>query len=277
MSAGSDQFANDWTHNEVLCLVRSKGILQGLTPTQTTDGTHILAAVQADSSVHRQRSRDNPCMDYHQRDKPGQSTPNLPDARRRRKLRQHAASLTVGLIVFVVSIGLMQAGRSPAPTAAASRGAQPAAQVSPMPPLGTSGISGTGETGSGAEESTPGPAPVSERTVPGPAPNIAAQIIGMPSVYIHVLDGNARQKARLLAPELERRGIALAGIRIVSDGPRASDLRYFRPSEKAEAMRVQAALLSLGLPARRLKRISGFETSAIPRQYELWLAADYKG
>lgn len=101
--------------------------------------------------------------------------------------------------------------------------------------------------------------------------------MGMPSVYIHVLDENAREKARLMAPELEKKGIALAGIRIVSDGPRASDLRYFRSSEKEEAIRVQAALLSLGLPARRLKRISGFETSAVPRQYELWLAADYKG
>nr|WP_217344662.1 hypothetical protein [Noviherbaspirillum sp. L7-7A]MBV0878831.1 hypothetical protein [Noviherbaspirillum sp. L7-7A] len=216
-------------------------------------------------------------MDYHQSNKPGQSTPKRPDAQRRRKLRQHAASLATGVIVFVVAIGLMQAVRSPAPTAAASRGAQPAAPVSPMPPVSASGSSGTGATGSGAEESAPGPAPASGRTVPGPAPNIAAQIMGMPSVYIHVLDENAREKARLLAPELERRGIALAGIRIVSDGPRASDLRYFRPSEKAEAMRVQAALLSLGLPARQLKRISGFETSAVPRQYELWLAADYKG
>jgi hypothetical protein len=216
-------------------------------------------------------------MDNQQSNKPGQSTSNRPDARRRHKLRQHAASLATGVIVFVVSIGLMQAVRSPAPSAAVSRSAQPAAQGSPVPPVSTSGSSGTGATGSGGEESTPAPAPASGRTFPGPAPNIAAQIMGMPSVYIHVLDENAREKARLLAPELERRGIALAGIRIVSDGPRASDLRYFRPSEKEEATRVQAALLSLGLPARRLKRISGFETSAVPRQYELWLAADYKG
>lgn len=113
--------------------------------------------------------------------------------------------------------------------------------------------------------------------MPAPGPSAAAQIMGMPSVYIHVLNDRAREQARLLAPALEKKGIALAGIKVVSDGPRASDLRYFRPSEKDEAMQVQAALLSLGLPARRLKSITGFESSAVPRQYELWLSADYKG
>ncbi|HEX8884294.1 MAG TPA: hypothetical protein VF797_07385 [Noviherbaspirillum sp.] len=84
----------------------------------------------------------------------------------------------------------------------------------------------------------------------------------MRSVYIHVLNENA-EKAKRLALEFEKKGIALAAIKIVSDGPHASDLRYARPSEKKEAMQVQAALLSLGLPARRLKSISGFETSAV--------------
>ena len=219
-------------------------------------------------------------MDYHQGEKTGQATPGRPDARRRHKLRQHAASLAVGVIMFLVSLGLMQAVKSPAtpaPAAEVSSGAPPVAQVSPMPPLASSGGSGAGDTSAGAEESEPVPARAGGPSAPAPAPTIAAQIMGMPSVYIHVLDENAREKARLLAPELKRKGIALAGIRMVSDGPRASDLRYFRPSEKEEAMQVQAALLSLGLPARRLKRISGFESSAVPRQYELWLSADYKG
>jgi hypothetical protein len=182
--------------------------------------------------------------------------------------------------MFLVSIGVMQAVKPPAATTtattAAVSSAQPAAQVSQVPPLSTSGSSGTGATSAGAEESEPAPARASDRPVPAPGPAIAAQIMGMPSVYIHVLNENAREKAKLLAPELERKGIALAGIKIVSDGPRYSDLRYFRPSEKEEAMQVQAALLSLGLPARRLKSISGFETNAVPRQYELWLSADYK-
>lgn len=219
-------------------------------------------------------------MDYHQGEKTVQAGRHRPDPRRRHKLRQHAASLAIGIIMFVVSLGLMQIVRSPAkpaPAIAISSGAPPAAQVTPMPPLDSSGSSDAGATSAGAEENEPVPARANERSAPAPAPTIAAQIMGMPSVYIHVLDENAREKARLLAPELKRKGIALAGIRVVSDGPRSSDLRYFRPSEKEEAMQVQAVLLSLGLPARRLKRISGFETSAVPRQYELWLSADYKG
>ena len=221
-------------------------------------------------------------MDYHQSAKPGKATPNRLDTRCRSKLRQHAASLATGFIVFVVSIGLMQAFKPPATTATATTAtaissAQSAPHVSQVPPLSSSGGSGTGATSAGAEEREPAPVRASERAVPAPSSTIAPQIMGMPSVYIHVLNENTRDKARLLAPELNKKGIALAGIKIVSDGPRSSDLRYFRPSEKEEAMQVQAALLSLGLPARRLKSISGFETSAVPRQYELWLSADYKG
>lgn len=214
-------------------------------------------------------------MDYRQNAKPGQPTPNRLDARRRHKLRQHAASLATGAIVFLVSIGVMQALKPPAASTTVSS-AQPAPQALP---LGSSGSSDSGATsaGAGVEESAPAPAPASERAAPAPSPTVATQIMGMPSVYIHVLNENAREQARMLAPALERKGIALAGIKIVSDGPRSSDLRYFRPSEKEEALQVQAVLLSLGLPARRLKSISGFETSAVPRQYELWLSADFKG
>lgn len=39
---------------------------------------------------------------------------------------------------------------------------------------------------------------------------------------------------------------------------------------------VQKVLLGLGLPVSRLKKIAGFEPVAIPRQYEVWLAADYR-
>lgn len=212
-------------------------------------------------------------MDHHRSEKAARDTPG------RRKRRQHAASLAVGVIMFAASLGLMQAISPPAPPvpAAATGGAPSAAQASrPLPPS-SSGVSNTGETSAGAGENETIPASGNGRGAPPPAPTVAEQVMGLPSVYIHVLDENARARARLLAPALERKGIALAGVRMVSDGPRASDLRYFRPSERQEAVQVQAALLSLGLPARRLKRISGFETSATPRQYELWLSADYKG
>lgn len=215
-------------------------------------------------------------MDKHQRVASQKASPA-----RRQKWRQHAASLATGAVVFLVSIGMMQAARPPAgrDSIAAIKGVAPA----PHAPL-LSGSSGAGATGAGTENSEPDAAPApklptaaSTRASPALTPTAAAQIMGMPSVYIHVLNESARDQARLLAPAFEKKGIALAGIKIVSAGPRSSDLRYFRPLEKAEAMRVQAALLSLGLPAQRLKSISGFETNAVPRQYELWLVSDYKG
>jgi hypothetical protein len=214
-------------------------------------------------------------MDTEQGATPVQAQPPGNERLRRNKLRQHAVSLATGVAVFLVSIGLMQAAKPPASSSAAS----------PRPPAASfSGSSGAGSTSAGGEETLPAtppaktaPAPSAVHAAPSLSPSAAAQIMGMPSVYIHVLNESAREQARLLAPALEKKGIALAGIKVVGAGPRSSDLRYFRPSEKDEAMRVQAALLSLGLPAQRLKSISGFESSAVPRQYELWLVSDYKG
>ncbi|MES2830429.1 MAG: hypothetical protein V4695_00365 [Pseudomonadota bacterium] len=93
-----------------------------------------------------------------------------------------------------------------------------------------------------------------------------------PAVYVHVLDEAARKRVALLAPSLEKNGIALAGIKVVPAAPARSDLRYFRQTEKAEALKVQAALVAMGLPAQRLKRIDGMEPLAKRRQYELWLS-----
>lgn len=202
---------------------------------------------------------------------------------RHRKLRQHAASFATGAVVFLVSIGVMQAlepsPASPTEQAIVLERIDPVARGPSV-----SGSSTAGNTGAGNEENDDvsprlqaAPAPPATVVPPAPSRSTAAQIMGMPSVYIHVLDDGTRQQALKLAPALEKQGIALAGIKVVGAGPRASDLRYFRPSEKAEALRVQAALLSLGLPAQRLKSIGGFETSAVPRQYELWLASDYRG
>jgi hypothetical protein len=201
------------------------------------------------------------------------------DKIRRHRLRQHAASLATGVVVFLGAIGLMQAIKPSED--AGGPAVVPSIAPEPQAPS-SSGSSGTGATEAGIEEAAPAAKATDSRSaargarVDRPTPNAAAQIMGMPSVYIHVLSESAREQARMLAPALEKKGIALAGIKVVSAGPRSSDLRYFRPSEKEEATRVQAALLSLGLPARQLKSIGGFETSAVPRQYELWLVADYK-
>jgi hypothetical protein len=57
----------------------------------------------------------------------------------------------------------------------------------------------------------------------------------------------------------------------VDRGPETADLRFFRTWEREEAERVMRVLNELGIPVTHLKRIAGYEASAIPRQYELWL------
>jgi hypothetical protein len=232
-------------------------------------------------------------MDTRQRLTPVATGSRGNDPLRRRKLRQHAASFATGAVVFLASIGLMQALK---PSSASLSGEKvvldrtgPTPQKTARHAPSLSGSSAAGSTGAGSEESAAlaspalaaselaALAPPATLASPATTKSTAAQIMGLPSVYIHVLDESTREQALRLAPALEKQGIALAGVKVVGAAPRASDLRYFRPSEKDEAHRIQAILLSLGLPAQRLKSIGGFETSAVPRQYELWLASDYKG
>lgn len=100
--------------------------------------------------------------------------------------------------------------------------------------------------------------------------------LAVPAVFIHVQSRDMQEQMRMLGPTLAGHGLRLAGTRIVERGPERSDLRYFRDGERGEAAEVQRVLLALGLPVSRLKKIAGFEPVAIPRQYEVWLAADYQ-
>lgn len=95
-----------------------------------------------------------------------------------------------------------------------------------------------------------------------------------PAVFIHVRSRLAASKMSRLEAMLAFQKLRLAGVKVVMTGPRASDIRYFRDDEHAEAIKVQAALLSIGLPVKRLKHITGFEKTATIRQYEVWLADD---
>ena len=108
------------------------------------------------------------------------------------------------------------------------------------------------------------------------APASSDMPLAVPAVFIHVHNQAVQQQVRMLGPALAERGLRLAGIKIVGRGPERSDLRYFRDDERGEAVQVQKALLALGLPVNRLKKIGGFEPVATPRQYEVWLAADYR-
>lgn len=144
---------------------------------------------------------------------------------------------------------------------------------------GSAAVSNSNTTAPGHEPSAPA---VRLRASPGiiVEPNVAASPIAaplpLPAVFIHVYDKSVRQKMQALEPLLRQHGMRLAGIKIIGTGPTQSDLRYFHAQEKNEAMKVQAALLSAGLPVNRLRWVTGYETRATPRQYEVWLSPDFQ-
>jgi hypothetical protein len=90
-------------------------------------------------------------------------------------------------------------------------------------------------------------------------------------VYVHVRSESQRAWAEQLVQPLAKRGIRVTGIRVVNAGPGNADLRYFRPQEAGDAARVARALREVGVPAPRVKRVSGFEWRSKPGQFELWL------
>ncbi len=206
-----------------------------------------------------------------------------------------ASAVMTGVLRPVQAILPENAATAPvSPPAAATRSASTA-------PPATSGAAASGTTGSGGGGDGPAPAPagVSE-TPPGspvasrpPTPPAgkprdpalasldrraqpAANPATLPAVFIHVYNTSARQQLQQLEPVLKQHGMRLAGIKVVGTGPAQSDLRYFHASERSEAVKVQAALLAAVFPVRQLKMISGYETQATPRQYELWLSPGFR-
>ena len=96
----------------------------------------------------------------------------------------------------------------------------------------------------------------------------------MTLVYVHVRSEAQRAWAEQLVRPLATRGVRVTGIRVVSAGPRAAQMRFFRPGEANEAARVARVLHEVGLPQANVTRVRGSEKRATPRQYELWLAPE---
>jgi hypothetical protein len=135
------------------------------------------------------------------------------------------------------------------------------------------------QAASGSEMSQQQPAAEKPAALPAPAQTRApersasatASTPARPLLYIHVRSEAQRARAQRMIEPLARHGIHVSGIKVVSFGPPASDLRYFRSAEREEALRINRALDAVGTPAQRLKYIGGFEDRAPRRQYELWL------
>ncbi|MBC7943940.1 MAG: hypothetical protein H7X91_01445 [Burkholderiales bacterium] len=94
-----------------------------------------------------------------------------------------------------------------------------------------------------------------------------------PSIFIHVRDQSQLAQTMRLKRRLEANGIVVSGIRTVTRGPDDADLRYFRRNERGEARQMVNLLQRFNVPVDAPKYISGFESRAITRQYELWFPA----
>ena len=94
-------------------------------------------------------------------------------------------------------------------------------------------------------------------------------------VYFHIRDESQRQQAIDDARRLEARlgeDFVMPGVERVSAGPAATELRYFRPAERAEATTIVAALNDCGVADLSLRYTAGYETRLRLRHYELWYA-----
>jgi hypothetical protein len=97
----------------------------------------------------------------------------------------------------------------------------------------------------------------------------------VPVLRINVRNEAQRAWAKQLVGPLKERGIQVAGIRMVPAHADGAHIRYYRGTDRNEAMRVAGALGELGLSARHLRQMDSSDT-ATPRQYELWLSSGDK-
>jgi hypothetical protein len=101
----------------------------------------------------------------------------------------------------------------------------------------------------------------------------------LPRVYIHIRSEQDRARSADVAKTLKASGIVVPGIeRLVDRGPSASQLRYFRKSDEAEAKRIVGLLTASGVVVSPTY-IAGYETSdnIRPAHFELWFALGQPG
>lgn len=91
-------------------------------------------------------------------------------------------------------------------------------------------------------------------------------------VYIHVRNNEQKQKATEISNILSSGGFSVPGVQVLSEGPKTTELRYFRKREMEYAM---AALdLVKENVEIKLTYIPGYETSTgmRDRHFEIWFA-----
>jgi hypothetical protein len=156
----------------------------------------------------------------------------------------------------------------PSPKSAPSEAAKTAKAADPLPKLAPIEAKSRPPVRESVVATAPATAPASAATQ-----RSAAEAVSGPVLRINVRTEAQRARAKQLVGPLKERGIHVTSIRMVPAHGEIAHIRYYRATERSEAMRVAAAVSDLGLSARQLRQM-GENASTTPRQYELWLAAE---
>lgn len=95
-----------------------------------------------------------------------------------------------------------------------------------------------------------------------------------PRVYFHIKNETQRPSALQSAKALSKgSSVIVPGIQRLDVGPSSTELRYFKKSDEAEAIRIGQDLRAVGIEAH-IRYVPGFENSKgiRPRHYELWIS-----
>lgn len=100
-----------------------------------------------------------------------------------------------------------------------------------------------------------------------------------PRVYFHISQESQRDQARKVEIKLENAmesiGLIVPGIEL-KPGPKVSELRFFKSSERDEAKAIADELSKINVVVKLTDLSKRYEnsTNIRPRHYELWLAKD---
>ncbi|MBK4736641.1 hypothetical protein [Noviherbaspirillum pedocola] len=94
------------------------------------------------------------------------------------------------------------------------------------------------------------------------------------ALYIVASNSGDRDRVRPIAQQLARQGVEIIAVSQADRGPSVSDLRYFFPAERDDALKMQQALREAGITVRRVNLVPGYEDRATHHRFELWLAND---
>lgn len=91
------------------------------------------------------------------------------------------------------------------------------------------------------------------------------------TVYIHISEEDQRSRAETIRRELAQLGIRAPGVERVPTRLKSTEVRYFRPEDRAGAEEVRRLLSQyLAVGDIRVEFVRGYEDKVRGRQYEIW-------